>query len=205
MRSTQYDNFLSDQINECMQSVTSVWEDALKYKIQDSANEMKDLYGKLIDLQQDLKNYRDARGYADEGYEFDDILRMAENLKHQREDQNRNDKEVQISNVLSRIKGDDDIIIEEGQPTLAGLLCPITNKLPIKPVIAKRCKHVFDKDAIMGYIAQRTGGRNMSVPCPCAACNNHISISDIISDEEVSRRVEEARNATSQLDEYEQI
>ena len=203
MRSTQYDNFLSDQINECMTSVASIWEDALKYKLNDSSNQMKDLYGKLIDLKQDMDIYREARGTFEDGQDYDEILSMADNIKRQRARKNKEEKEEKISSVLSRIRGDDDIVIEEDKTSTAGLLCPITNKLPIHPVIAKRCRHVFEKDAIMSYISGRTGGRNMSIPCPCAACNNHISVNDIIEDPEVTRRVEEVRNATSQRNEEE--
>ena len=203
MRNSPYDNFLEDQIRECMQSCESVWSDAIKYKVNDASNAMKQLYRDLFDLRQDFSVYREVKSMNDESTEYESIMQQVHNLKAQRQHVTRIQKEEELKNVLARVRGDEDIVIEESSaPTV--MLCPITNKIPIHPVVSRKCQHIYEKDAILSYIQDRTGGRqNLSVPCPVAGCNKQLWLIDIVEDPEVTKKVNEARRLQTQGDEYE--
>ena len=197
---TIYDNFLQDQIKECMQSCESIWGDSLKYKVPDAVNEMKQLYGDLFDLQQEFAIYKESKTFYDENQGFESVLNHAENLKQQRSVQLAQMRQEELRKAAQRISPDEDIVIEESSST-AGLLCPLTNRLPIHPIVSRKCKHVYEKDKIFAYI-QINGGGRAGVPCPMAGCNRNITINDLYEDEEINRRVNEARRSQSQSDEY---
>ncbi|EAY23337.1 MGC53049 protein, putative [Trichomonas vaginalis G3] len=205
MRASAFDNFYKDQLNECLQSTGSVWEEAVKYKSPEAAQKMAKLFEDIIDLQQDFDCYMAARGGYTEGDDYDNILQQAKQFKDQNSYSYQRSKQQLIEQQKEKIRAcDDDIVIEESASTV-GLLCPITNKIPTNPVVSRKCHHVYEKTAIIAYIQSRSMGRNMSAPCPFAGCNRQLSIDDLVEDPEVNRRCDEARDQAHKDDEYEAI
>ena len=187
-----------------MQSCESVWSDAIKYKVNEAANKMEKLYGDLFDLRQDFSIYKEAKSYYDDTTDFDQILDQAAQIKRSREVNIARQKSEELKAAKSRVKGDEDIIIEETNAPV-GILCPLSNTLPVHPVVSRKCKHVYDKEHIVNYIQSRTNGRNISVPCPMAGCSANITLNDLYEDPEITKKVNEARRSQTQNDDYEEL
>mgnify|MGYP003362338753 CR=1 FL=1 len=68
----------------------------------------------------------------------------------------------------------DDIMIDGGH---IDLTCPITCKMYVKPMISRKCQHVFDYDGIREYIGS-SGGRD----CPQAGCVSTLTMRDFAPD-----------------------
>lgn len=195
---TPYDNFLNDQLQELLKATEETWGDAVKYKINDSSHKMEQLYGEIIDIQQDYESYKRARNEADADItSYDQIIQTKDLYLSQNQAFYSQEKSNKIELVKSRIKGDEDDIVFEGGGT-GSLICPISQALPRDPVVSKNCRHVYDRTAIYDYIKQKTTTRSPSCKCPVAGCTKNICKNDLIEDPEITRAVEEARSKQTQ-------
>lgn len=200
-RNSAFDNFYKDQLNEILQSTGNVWEEAIKFKSNDIAQKMQNLYGDIIDLQQDFECYLAARSGYNEEDTYEGVVQAAQNLKQQNARIYQRQKEQQIEQQKERMRGGDDDIIIEDTPSAAGLICPFTDKIPTHPMVSRRCHHVYEKDPIIAYVRGNRG----TVPCPKAGCSRNITIDDLYEDPEITRRCDEARAQQKNDDDYEAI
>jgi SUMO ligase MMS21 Smc5/6 complex component len=97
---------------------------------------------------------------------------------------------------------EDEVTFAGGEST-AGLLCPLTQKLPDNPIVSKVCHHVFERDAIMNYIRARAVGRVRNVTCPRAGCSALIGATDLYVDKDINAQIVRARQ--EQDDEWEHV
>ncbi|CCE66051.1 hypothetical protein TPHA_0O00820 [Tetrapisispora phaffii CBS 4417] len=75
---------------------------------------------------------------------------------------------------INQSNTDDDLKIEGG---VIELTCPITCKTYRRPMISKKCGHVFDEQGIKSYL-ETQGERD----CPQAACSQKVKLSDFSLD-----------------------
>lgn len=72
-------------------------------------------------------------------------------------------------------KDEDDLYIEGGKIELH---CPITYKTFEKPMISKKCNHVFDRVGIESYLKDAT-----SRDCPQSGCSQKLTMNDFQEDD----------------------
>ncbi|KAK4654847.1 hypothetical protein QC762_406970 [Podospora pseudocomata] len=108
-----------------------------------------------------------------------------------------------VKNVAD-IQEDDDLVVER---EIVDLKCPLSLQAFKTPFSNHKCKHTFEKDAIMSFI-RSSGGK---AQCPVPGCSKDLTITDLYPDEVMLRkmkRVAEAsrRNAdaTSDVEEEEE-
>ncbi|CCD25829.2 SUMO ligase MMS21 NDAI_0G00530 [Naumovozyma dairenensis CBS 421] len=80
----------------------------------------------------------------------------------------------------TRAADDDEIHIEGGN---IELICPITCKPYERPLISKKCGHVFDHEGIVNYLRGH-GSRD----CPQGGCGKVVSMRDFVPDKIMSLR-----------------
>ncbi|KAI9004683.1 zinc-finger of the MIZ type in Nse subunit-domain-containing protein [Gaertneriomyces semiglobifer] len=80
-------------------------------------------------------------------------------------------------------EGDDGLMIVSQNISLE---CPITRKLFKEPYTTK-CKHTFEKAAIMAVI-QTAQVERRRAECPYAGCNKYISLSDLRLDRDIQKQ-----------------
>ncbi|CAF3123404.1 unnamed protein product [Rotaria socialis] len=58
--------------------------------------------------------------------------------------------------------------------------CPLTQKTFVEPVQNKKCKHKYEKKAVLKYIADKNK-TNRSAKCPLAGCNTILNEKDLVN------------------------
>lgn len=84
----------------------------------------------------------------------------------------------------------DDLMIDGGK---IDLTCPITLKPYVKPLISKKCQHVFEYEGIKNYI-----GTEKQKSCPQAGCNRMLTIKDFSPDPIMALRCQIAKLKAAQ-------
>lgn len=85
--------------------------------------------------------------------------------------------------VLPSLNDDDnDLIIEGGK---IELVCPITVKQYVNPMISKKCSHTFDEEGLKGYFTVEDRPKE----CPQDGCSQILSNSDFIPDPIMKLRI----------------
>ncbi|TVY88091.1 E3 SUMO-protein ligase [Lachnellula willkommii] len=94
---------------------------------------------------------------------------------------------------------DDDIVI---QRATTNLRCPFTMGIFVEPFTSNKCKHTFEKEAILNYI--ETNGTQFATPgqpgrgtkqvkCPTSGCDVMLKPEDFYDDAVIRRKVERAK------------
>ena len=194
--STQNHDYILNQLEECLKSCGETWKSAREQGLNNLTEKSKSTYAKIIDLQQDFKLYTDIIRTMPEGVPYEEITNTVYQAKH--------NQQIILDAEKARkleAKSDDEVEFEGGDTT-AGLICPLTAKLPEQPVISSTCHHVFEKKAILDYI-RRSGQQR--VECPVAGCTSMISIRTIVEDPKITKKVKDARKVSNAENDYEKL
>ncbi|KNE57481.1 hypothetical protein AMAG_03190 [Allomyces macrogynus ATCC 38327] len=81
---------------------------------------------------------------------------------------------------------DDDLVVVSDR--LEDFRCPITGRTIDDPLKSKVCNHVYEAEAIRGFIRDATRRREQA-ECPTTGCNKILSLSDLVKDAGVERRL----------------
>jgi SUMO ligase MMS21 Smc5/6 complex component len=77
--------------------------------------------------------------------------------------------------------------------------CPLSMTELTEPYTSKRCKHSFQKDAILEFIRMwRPGVQGNRCMCPVVGCDKEIKKEDLYHDKVLLRRIERQRAADEQ-------
>ncbi|SCW02666.1 LAFE_0F11650g1_1 [Lachancea fermentati] len=116
----------------------------------------------------------------------DDLSRVFKALPHILEDPQC---------ILPDDAADDDIHIEGGQIELT---CPITCMKFEKPMVSRKCGHVFDYKGIQQYLNQ---SGQQPRDCPQAACRQKLTMRDFVPDKlmEFRCKIANARDSSTKL------
>ncbi|KAK8894955.1 hypothetical protein M9Y10_023397 [Tritrichomonas musculus] len=203
--STQNHEYILSQLQECLKSCAGTWKSAEEQGLNDVVNKSKTTYSKIIDLQQDFQIYTDILRSTPEGVSYEEIENRVQMTKLNQQPFLNAEKsrmiqvqEQQLQQSIEENSGDE--VEFEGGDTTAGLICPLTTRLPDDPVVSTICHHVYEKNAIYEYI-----GRQARVECPFAGCNALISRSTIITDPKITKKVNEARKLANKENGYEKL
>jgi SUMO ligase MMS21 Smc5/6 complex component len=86
--------------------------------------------------------------------------------------------------ILFFIKGNQDDDDDDGDANVIDQVtankCPLTQKPFVEPVQNKKCKHKYEKNMVLKYIADKNKTRRPA-KCPAAGCNNILSEKDLIN------------------------
>lgn len=185
-----------NQIHECLRSTKETYIDSQAISIPNVRDRITRLYSDLLALDQDFTLYANVMATAAPTETYLDIERRIAIAKSEQRAQLEQKKRAEMNDLLHEdhpapAREEDDVAFEGGE-SHAGLLCPLTQKLPTHPVVSRVCRHVFESDAIRGYIRSHATPQEKKVTCPMAGCTAMIGISDLVIDQEVSKRVAEA-------------
>lgn len=205
--STQNHDYILNQLQECLESCSETWKSAKEQGLNNIVEKSKETYAKIIDLQQDFQLYTSIVSSAPEGVTYEEITDKVFQTKQYQQPNLDAEKTRLIQmqeGAVRQYAGDnsDEDVEFEGGDTTAGLICPLTAKLPVDPVVSKTCHHVFEKKAILDYILQ-TGQQR--VKCPFFGCEKFISRNTLIEDPAITRKVREARKESNSENTYEQL
>ncbi|KAK0707565.1 zinc-finger of the MIZ type in Nse subunit-domain-containing protein [Lasiosphaeris hirsuta] len=89
---------------------------------------------------------------------------------------------------------DDDLVIER---VIVDLKCPLSLQIMKEPYSSKKCKHTFEKSAIVDYL-QSSGGQ-----AQCPVCTQQLRIADLFLDPTMLRRLKRAEEAERRAREQE--
>lgn len=189
---------ISNQLRECLRTCEDTWKSAKEAGLNDIAKKTQKTYSDIIIVQQDFGIYADRIRNFTDGETFDNVLQDIEQYKENNSNRLMNERKNLLNEQIQRINqsvedGSDEEITIEGEDSAAGLICPLTQKLPDFPVVSRTCHHVFEKDAILEYIQRSTNRRQTSVECPFAGCNQMISRNSLYEDPAITRRVKQAK------------
>jgi len=79
----------------------------------------------------------------------------------------------------SHLDGDDDNDTNVVDQVISNK-CPLTQKEFVEPVQNKKCKHKYEKNTVLKYIADKTKSKRPA-KCPSAGCNNILNEKDLIN------------------------
>jgi SUMO ligase MMS21 Smc5/6 complex component len=196
---------LLNQIGECLKSSKEAWLECESLNIPDKKERMRRLYSDLIDMEQDFQIYKDVMANSADVQSYQSIVDEMRHLHAQERGRMAAEKRERMAELFdreSRCDDEDDVTFAGGETT-AGLLCPLTQKLPNNPIVSKLCHHVFERDAIMEYIRARAVGRVKNVTCPRAGCNALIGAADLYVDNNINAQIARARQ--EQDDQWEHV
>jgi len=202
MNNTSYHQYLSEQIDDCLRGCGDAWEDSVNNHLNSVSEKLKSTFEDIIDLQQDFRLYQDSRRSLQNLNDFSTVIDFMEQLRITRGQQLLNEKAGIIAKQISKFKTDEEEIVFEGGDETLGLICPLTSRIPETPVISVKCKHVYEKNAILNYIRHGSGGGQVS--CPVAGCGQFITAKDIREDEHISKAVLEAKKK-DRAEEYQKL
>ncbi|CAH2053657.1 unnamed protein product [Thlaspi arvense] len=98
---------------------------------------------------------------------------------------------------------EEDIVMTSTQCPLLNMTCPVSGK-PLtelaEPVRSVECRHVYDKAAIMHYIAN-----NQNAKCPIAGCRGRLQNNKVVCDPMLKYEIEEMRSMNKQTNRTEVI
>jgi len=77
-----------------------------------------------------------------------------------------------------------DIVVTAGK---VSLICPLTQTPFIDPVLNPRCKHSYSALAIRSHL--RNTARHTSNNCPVSGCSQSVSLSELVPNQELARRM----------------
>ena len=205
--STQNHDYILNQLQEISQSCIETWKSAKEQDLNNVADKSKKTYAKIIDLQQDFQIYTDILRSTPDGVPYEEIENRVNQTKYSQQIYLNAEKERLIHHqegILDQIaeENSNDEVEFEGGDTTAGLICPLTAKLPEDPVVSSTCHHVFERKAIYDYIRKSGQAR---VECPVAGCTSMISRSTIVEDPKITKKVKEARKVQNAENDYEKL
>ncbi|KAK0742293.1 zinc-finger of the MIZ type in Nse subunit-domain-containing protein [Apiosordaria backusii] len=87
---------------------------------------------------------------------------------------------------------DDDLVVER---EIVDLKCPLSLQTFKAPYSNHKCKHTFEKDAIMEFIRSSNGGK---AQCPVPGCSKELKITDLYPDDVMLRKIKRAAEAARQ-------
>jgi SUMO ligase MMS21 Smc5/6 complex component len=197
---------LLNQIGECLKSAKEAWFEAESLNIPDTKERMQRLYSDLIDMEQDFRIYKEVMANLADVQGYDSIIEETRRVQAQERPRKAAEKQERMAELFDHgegRRGEEDEVTFAGGETTAGLLCPLTQKLPDNPIVSRLCRHVFERDAIMDYIRARAVGRVRGVTCPRAGCNALIGATDLYVDDHINSQIARARQ--EQDDEWEHV
>jgi hypothetical protein len=198
--------FVATQIAECLRSSGEAFAEADSFGVPLARQRMEALLSELIGIDQTFGIYREALSASAETASYDEVVQLADHELQRRRRALDTDRSHRLANVFGGGRGrqqEEDDVEYAGGETTAGLVCPLTAKLPEHPIVSTICHHVFECDAIKQYIRSHVTGREKRVLCPVAGCAAEFGLADLKEDSAVTRQVSEARHA--QDDEYQRL
>lgn len=200
-KSPTHHEFLNSQISDCLKACAEAYEESTAMGIENAKERLQPIYADLLALSADFKLYSDILVSAGDNAIFAAIEERLQDARRASAANQKRDQNKKIANVFSDHHGkggrgeDEDEVEFKGGDVTAGLICPLTGKLPKQPIVSRICHHVYEKDAILRYIRSTSVGRERKASCPLQGCNAVFREEDLYIDQEVIRQIEEARRA----------
>jgi SUMO ligase MMS21 Smc5/6 complex component len=71
--------------------------------------------------------------------------------------------------------------------------CPITQKVFVDPVMSKKCRHNYERDAITRHVRSSRGRATL---CPVAGCSERVTLDDLTPNPAMLREIQKQEAAS---------